>query len=75
MTNSAEPDHLASSETNRSGSTLFAKTGHVMKRRLILEIKAKMKQSSILLLKQALSKNMRRVKMYQCSVSEILFLF
>ena len=30
MTNSAGPDQLASSEANLSGSTLFAKTGHVM---------------------------------------------
>ena len=30
MTNSADPDQLASSEANRSGSTLFAKTGHAM---------------------------------------------
>ena len=29
MANSADPDHLASSETNWSGSTLFAKAGHV----------------------------------------------
>ena len=30
MTNSAVPDQLASSEANGSGSTLFAKTGHVV---------------------------------------------
>ena len=30
MTNSADPDQLASSEANWSGSTLFAKTGHVV---------------------------------------------
>ena len=30
MTNSADPDQLASSEANCSGSTLFAKTGHVV---------------------------------------------
>ena len=30
MTNSADPDQLASPEANRSGSTLFAKTGHVV---------------------------------------------
>ena len=37
MTNSADPDQLASSEANWSGSTLFAKTGHVVlsKRRVI----------------------------------------
>ena len=29
MTNSADPDQLASSEANWSGSTLFAKSGHV----------------------------------------------
>ena len=29
MTNSADPDQLASSEANWSGSTLFAKTGHI----------------------------------------------
>ena len=36
MTNSADPDQLASSEVNWSGSTLFAKTGHVVfsKRRI-----------------------------------------
>ena len=28
MTNSADPDQLASSEANCSGSTLFTKTGH-----------------------------------------------
>ena len=28
MTNSADPDQLASSEANWSGPTLFAKTGH-----------------------------------------------
>ena len=30
MTNSADPDQLASLEANWSGSTLFAKTGHVV---------------------------------------------
>ena len=30
MTNHADPDQLASSEANWSGSTLFAKTGHVV---------------------------------------------
>ena len=30
MTNSADPDQLASEEANWSGSTLFAKTGHVV---------------------------------------------
>ena len=30
MTNSADPDQLASSEANWSGPTLFAKTGHVV---------------------------------------------
>ena len=30
MTNSADPDQLASSEATWSGSTLFAKTVHVM---------------------------------------------
>ena len=37
MTNSAEPNQLASSEANWSGSTLFAKTAHVVlrKKRLI----------------------------------------
>ena len=30
MTNSADPDQLASSEANWSGSTLFGKTGHVV---------------------------------------------
>ena len=29
MANSADPDQLASSEANCSGSTLFAKAGHV----------------------------------------------
>ena len=37
MTNSVDPDQLASSEANWSGSTLFAKTGHVVfsKRRVM----------------------------------------
>ena len=30
MTNSADPDQLAFSEANSSGSTLFAMTGHVV---------------------------------------------
>ena len=30
MTNSADPDQLAFEEANWSGSTLFAKTGHVV---------------------------------------------
>ena len=30
MTNSADPDQLASEEANWSGSALFAKTGHVV---------------------------------------------
>ena len=30
MTNSVDPDQLTSSEANWSGSTLFAKTGHVV---------------------------------------------
>ena len=29
MTNSVDPDQLASSEDNCSGSTLFAKAGHI----------------------------------------------
>ena len=29
MTNSADPDQLASSEANWSGSLLFAKAGHI----------------------------------------------
>ena len=29
MTNSADPDQLASSEANWSGSTLFVKAGHI----------------------------------------------
>ena len=29
MTNSVDPDQLASSEANWSGSTLFAKAGHI----------------------------------------------
>ena len=29
MTNGADPDQLASSEANWSGSTLFAKTGYI----------------------------------------------
>ena len=29
MANSADPDHLASLEANRSGSTLFAKAGYI----------------------------------------------
>ena len=29
MANSADADHLASSEANWSGSTLFAKAGHI----------------------------------------------
>ena len=29
MTNSADPDQLASEEANWSGSTLFAKAGHI----------------------------------------------
>ena len=38
MTNSADPDQLASSEAKWSGPTLFAKTGHVVfsKRRVNL---------------------------------------
>ena len=30
MTNSVDPDQLASSESTESGSTLFGKTGHVV---------------------------------------------
>ena len=29
MANNADPDELASSEANSSGSTLFAKSGHI----------------------------------------------
>ena len=29
MTNSADPDQLASEEANWSGATLFAKAGHI----------------------------------------------
>ena len=32
MTNSADPDQLASEEANWSGSTLFAKAGHIQVR-------------------------------------------
>ena len=35
MTNSADPDQLASSEANWSVSTLFAKTGHVFSKRRV----------------------------------------
>ena len=36
MTNSANPDQLASSEANWSGMTLFAKTGHdVFSKRMV----------------------------------------
>ena len=42
MANSADPDQLASEEANWSGSTLFAKTGHVVfsKRRVNTKFKA-----------------------------------
>ena len=30
MTNSADPDQFASSETNWTGSTLFAEAGHIL---------------------------------------------
>ena len=42
MTNNADPDQLASLEANWSGSTLFAKTGHVIfsKRRVYFSKKA-----------------------------------
>ena len=44
MTNSADPDQLASSEANWSGSTLFAKTGHVVfsKRRVKIQSESDM---------------------------------
>ena len=40
MANSADPDQLASSEANWSGSTLFAKTGYVLfsKRRVNISV-------------------------------------
>ena len=38
MTNSADPDQLASEEANWSGSTLFAKTGHVVFSKSIVKI-------------------------------------
>ena len=43
MTNSADPDQLATLEANWSGSTLFAKTGHAVlsKRRVKHKIKFK----------------------------------
>ena len=43
MTNSVDPDQLASSEANWSGSTLFVKTGHVVfsKRRVKLTVLCK----------------------------------
>ena len=43
MTNSTDPDQLASSEANWSGSTLFAKTGRVVfsKRRANISQKIK----------------------------------
>ena len=39
MTNSADPDQLASSEANWSGSTLFAKTGYVVLSKRRVKIK------------------------------------
>ena len=41
MTNSADLDQLASEEANGSGSTLFAKTGHIIfsKRRVKSDLK------------------------------------
>ena len=40
MANSADPDQLASSEANGSGSTLFAKTGYVVlsKRKVNIQV-------------------------------------
>ena len=54
MTNSADPDQLASSEANWSASTLFAKIGHVMfsKRRVMQNQKYKLR------LKQLWQQNM-----------------
>ena len=52
MTNSADPDQLASSEANWSGSTLFAKTGHIVfsKRRVITRRQLCLQQLLLLLL-------------------------
>ena len=36
MTNSADPDQLASEEANWSGSTLFANTGNIQDQELII---------------------------------------
>ena len=50
MTNSADPDQLASSEANWSGSTLFAKTGHVMlSKRRVKYFKKQMHKKQILM--------------------------
>ena len=45
MANSADPDQLASSEANWSGSTLFAKTGHIWVSRTRVKILGGMSNS------------------------------
>ena len=45
MTNSVDQDQLASSEANYSGSTLFAKTGHVLFSKFKRRVKMLMQDS------------------------------
>ena len=59
MTNSADPDQLASSEANWSGSTLFAKTGYVVfSRRRVNKSSPEQNNSDLLLYCQYLTVKM-----------------
>ena len=66
MTNRADPDQLASSEANWSGSTLFAKTGHVV------FSKRRVKNFFIISHKKRLSK---AVLMSTCNIFFFFFFF
>ena len=68
MTNSADPDQLASSEANISGSTLFAKTGHVVFR------KRRVKKTSFQMMSKRLLVKLIPLFLSNCVSSVMIFL-
>ena len=80
FTSSADPDQLASSEANWSGSTLFVKTGHVMfsKRRITCSRRLHMflGQTIILFISaHSLSPQNKVTELLEASCSKIWFTF
>ena len=65
MANSADPDLLASSEANWSGSTLFSKAGHIW----VQQDKGKWMQLNVLLFVQFTRAPIQYTIPFQCYLS------